>query len=204
MCERSDDRSPAGRRPRSPRRIRSASCGPTRRRSAMARQEAGARRRLEGRDQFLGDDALAAQAQQEGGKALAVVGRRRSCQRLRQLVAHLVRGEVELAAASPRRSGCACACRSVPSRQLGRLAAEAQPVIGQAAAVGALVDPHAVDQLALAVTRCPHLVRRAVREIDVEEARRPADRSRSASRAAPAPAPRRSPRARCARRPATL
>ena len=66
------------------------------RRLPLARQEIAPRRRLEGGDQLLRGDALAAQAQQEGGESLR--GRRaiRSCQRLRQFVHDLMGGEVEL------------------------------------------------------------------------------------------------------------
>ena len=44
---------------------------------------------------------------------------------------------------------------SVPGLSLRRLAAEAQPVVRKAAAIGPLLDPQAVDELALAVTTVP-------------------------------------------------
>ena len=88
---------PAGRRPRSPRRIRSAPCGPTRRPTATgpagSRAAASPRTR---RSSSFGDDALAAQAQQEGGEAFAVVGRSVHASAFVELVRDLVGGQVEL------------------------------------------------------------------------------------------------------------
>ena len=167
--KRGDDLRPAGPALRSPRRIRSGSCLPPRRRSASgparSRGAASPRKPRSGSWRRCPCRAGAAGRMQ----SLRARPARRSCKRLRQLVAQLVRGEIEL----QRRHRDEIALHGVKVgafAQLRRVAAEAQPVIRQAAPVGPLLDAEIVGELALAGdARALDLFRPAAREVQVEE-----------------------------------